>query len=138
MSKKPLFIITLISFILLLTACQTTANTAERGPRRVSYGRLLAENQVNIERISPGISEQDVMKIMGMDSSRVKRTYITNPFKRDFFTVGNNQYEILYYLTRPYPKFTAIRVSQATPVVIKNGRVVGIGASALDRIRNEE
>jgi len=76
------------------------------------------------------------MKIMGSSQAQVKSTFITNPFKQDFFSVEKTDYEILYYLTRRYPAFTAIKASQATPIVLKNGNVVGLGDEAVRKAKH--
>lgn len=122
--------------LLLLTACQTTADGTDDGVKRISYATLLSENQLNILKISPGQTKQQVMDIMGSNQAQVKSTFITNPFKQDFFSVDKVDYEILYYLTRRYPAYTAIKESQATPIVLKNGKVVGLGIEAVQKAKH--
>ena len=120
-----------LSFLLVLSAHAT-----DDGVRKLSYGELLAENQVNILKISPGMTKQQVNEIMGTSQAKVKSNlYVTNPYKHDFFTIEKDNYEVLYYLTRKYPAFTNIKLSQATAVVIKNNQVVGLGAEALNRVK---
>ena len=116
---------------LLLTACQTTGGGSDHAARKISYAALLSENQLNVLKVSPGQTKQQVMDIMGSSQAKVKSTFITNPFKQDFFSVEKDDYEILYYLTRRYPAYTAIKESQATPIVLKNGKVVGLGLEAV-------
>ncbi len=122
--------------LLLLTACQTTADDTDGGVKRISYATLLSENQINILKISPGQTKQQVIEIMGSSQAQVKSTFITNPLKQDFFSVDKVDYEILYYLTRRYPAFTPIKASQATPIVLKNGKVVGLGVEAVQKARS--
>ncbi len=117
---RPLIIIA--GLLLVLSGCST-------------YGTLLEENQSNILKISPGLTKKEVVEIMGTREATIKSTHVSNPYKRDFFSLDNDEYEILYYLTRRYPSFTAVKESQATPIVIKNGKVVGIGAEALKRVK---
>jgi len=136
MQRKNLFAL-LISVVplLLLTACQTIGDGSDDGVRRISYATLLSENQLNILKISLGQTKQQVMDIMGSSQAQVKSTFITNPFKQDFFSVDKVDYEILYYLTRRYPAYTAIKESQATPIVLKNGKVVGLGIEAVQKAK---
>ena len=121
----------LLSFFLVLAA-----QASEDGIKKLSYAELLAENQLNILKISPGMTKQQVNEIMGTSQAKVKSNlFVTNPYKHDFFTIEKDSYEVLYYLTRKYPAFTNIKLSQATAVVIKNNQVVGLGAEALNRVK---
>ncbi len=122
MTKNQLLLVTSIFFFLFLSACST-------------YGTLIEENQNNIRKISPGLTKNEVVEIMGSRQAKVKSTYVSNPYKRDFFSLDNDEYEILYYLTRRYPPYTAVKVSQATPIVIKNGKVIGLGVEALKMVK---
>lgn len=124
--------IVVLSALLGLAACAT-----EDGIRRISYDSLLTENQVNILKLSPGLTRQQVIDTMGTSQARVKSNlYVTNPYKNDFFTIDKDSYEVIYYLTQRYHAFTNIRESQATPVVFKNGLVVGLGIDALSRAKS--
>lgn len=96
-----------------------------------TYHTLLEENQANIQKISIGQTKEQVVQIMGTKEGDIKSTHVTNPYSREIFTKGTDQYEILYYLTRKYPAFTPVKRSQATPIVIKNGKVVGVGNEAV-------
>lgn len=128
---KQITTVVVLGAFLGLAACAT-----EGGLRQISYETLLAENQVNILKLSPGLSKQQVIDTMGTSQARVKNNlYVTNPYKNDFFTIDKDSYEIIYYLTQRYPAFTKIKESQATPVVFKNGQVVGLGFDALKRAR---
>lgn len=131
--SAPIGLLHIFAFIFLL-ACVSA--TAEEEAKRISYGKLLADNQTNILRISPGLSKEQLLEIMGESRSKVKSTPITNPYKRDVFAKDKDEYEVLFYLTRRYPPYTAVRESQATPIVIKNGKVVGVGVEALKQLRD--
>lgn len=119
--NKLLFVISACSF-LFLSGCST-------------YGTLIEENQSNILKISPGLTKKEVVEIMGTREATVRSTHVSNPYKRDFFNMDNDQYEVLYYLTRRYSPYTAVKESQATPIVIKNGVVIGLGIEALNRVK---
>lgn len=99
-----------------------------------TYETLLAENQVNIQKISIGQTKEQVVQIMGTKEGDIKSTHVTNPYSREIFTRGSDQYEILYYLTRKYPAFTPVKRSQATPIVLKNSKVTGIGNEAVKEL----
>ena len=98
------------------------------------YETWLAENQDNLQKISPGLTRNEVVEIMGTREARLKNMPVSNPYKSDVFTLNNEDYEILYYLIRK-PSFSAIRESQATPVVIKNGIVIGVGNEAVKKAK---
>jgi hypothetical protein len=49
-------------------------------------------------------------------------------------TRGPDNFEILFYMTEKYPPFTRIRDSQATPVVLKNGKVIGWGWDTVNSV----
>jgi hypothetical protein len=128
---KRIATVLVMSSLLALAACATND-----GIRRISYDTLLTENQVNILKVSPGLTKQQVLDTMGTSRAKVKSDlYVTNPYKNDFFTIDKDNYEVIYYLTQRYHAFSKIKESQATPVVIKNGQVVGLGFDALSRAR---
>ena len=72
---------------------------------------------------------------MGSFSAETRDALVPNPYTIEPFTVGKSQYETLYYLTHKYPAFTPIKISQATPVVLKDGRVIGWGLGTLQEAR---
>lgn len=122
MAKNKLLLVISTCSFLFLSGCST-------------YGTLIEENQNNILKISPGLNKKEVVEIMGTREATVKSTHVSNPYKRDLFSLENDEYEVLYYLTRRYPSFTAVKESQATPVIIKNGKVIGLGIEALNRVK---
>ena len=99
------------------------------------YKDLLKQNNANISRLSVGMTKDAVASVMTMCTTKVHETEYSNPFRADAVQKGQDAYEVLYYLTRGHPPFTPIRESQATPVVLKNGLVVGWGQAALQSIR---
>lgn len=121
MANKSLFLFISVCGILFLSGSSV-------------YETWLAENQDNIQKISPGLTRNEVVGIMGTKESMLKNTPVSNPYKSDVFTLKDDNYEILYYLIRK-PAFTAIRESQATPVVIKNGIVTGVGNEAAKKAK---
>jgi len=101
------------------------------------YRTLLRENEANLTRVALGMAKADVVQLMTDCETSVKGKPFNNPFQVDTWQKGSDVYEVLYYLTRHYQKFTPVRLSQTTPVVLRNGQVVGVGRAALDDIRNE-
>ena len=95
------------------------------------YDEFLAQNNANIRRLSIGMTKDQVVALMKSTTTEVGDGPLYNPYRTESFQRDANIYEILYYLTRSHPPFTSIRDWQATPVVLKNGIVVGWGQSAL-------
>lgn len=111
---------------------------ADNGTEIVSYGTLLSRNLSNLNKLSVGMTKSQVMEIMGTFSARTRDSMVPNPYRIEPFSVGNTQYEVLYYLTKRYPPFTPIKESQTTPVVLKNGRVIGSSRGMLHRAKAGE
>jgi len=99
------------------------------------YADILKNNMVNIQHLTLGMTKAQVQQTMTDCVTRVHSTYYTNPFRSDMVQKGGDSYEVMYYLTKDHPPFTPIRESQATPVVLKNGAVVGWGPSAVQGIK---
>jgi hypothetical protein len=77
------------------------------------------------------MTKPQVMQIMGNFAAKTGDSLVPNPYKTEPFIVGKTQYEALYYMTRKYPPFTSIKLSQATPVVLREGQVIGWSVDAL-------
>lgn len=138
MVKNKLAFIFFLQGFIFMSACALAADESKNsvpGEKSVSYGTLLSQNQANILKLSLGLTKEQVVEIMGSNRSNVKSTSITNPFKKEFFTIGKDEYEVLHYLTRRYPAYTAVKESQATPVILKNGKVIGLGTEALKQTK---
>jgi len=97
----------------------------------VPYKTFLAYNQANISRLQLGMTRAQVVDLMKSYTSKVGSGPLSNPYRSNMFVRNQDSYEVMYYLTQPYRSFTPIRDSQATPVVLTNGVVVGWGQSAL-------
>lgn len=101
----------------------------------VSYRTLLSRNLTNLNKLSIGMTKQQVMDLMGTFQSKTANSVVPNPYMSEPILVSGKTYEVLWYLTRKYPPFTPIKKSQATPVVFKDGKVIGWGDSFLDSIK---
>jgi hypothetical protein len=112
--------------------------TTEDGRPIVPYKTLLSRNIVNMNKISIGMTKSEVMAVMGDFISETPNSLVPNPYMTEPFSILKTQYEVLYYLTQPYIPFTAIKLSQATPVILKNGHVVGWGDDSLAKAKKGE
>ena len=97
----------------------------------VPYKKFIAANSANMSKLTVGMTKAQVIGVMGDNSSKVPDGVLTNPYKVEALQNGADTYEVLYFLTRVHPPFTPILDNQATPVVLKDGVVVGWGRAAL-------
>jgi outer membrane protein assembly factor BamE (lipoprotein component of BamABCDE complex) len=117
-----------LGIALLFVSCSVFAAEGER----VSLGDLAASNQSKLIRLSIGMTKDDVLALMGTNTSKTHDGVVNNPWTSESFTdKGGVQTEVWYYVTRKNQPFTPVRRSLTTPVVFKNGKVVGWGNDAL-------
>lgn len=101
----------------------------------VSYRTLLSRNLTNLNKLSIGMTKQQVMDLMGTFQSKTANSVVPNPYMSEPILVSGKTHEVLWYLTRKYPPFTPIKKSQATPIVLKDGKVIGWGDSFLASVK---
>lgn len=120
--------ILIVIFPILFMGCQSQGGTKNSGlPELVEYGEMLARNRSNLIKLSLGMDKSQVLKTMGTFDGDTNNGRVPNPAKSEMIIRDNDKFEILLYMTEKYPPFTAIRDSQATPVVLKNNQVIGWG-----------
>ena len=86
---------------------------------------------MNVDKVSIGMSEAQVKSIMGSDTTKVRNGPLDNPWKIE--RLGSST--VYHYLTSKNPPFTPILEHQATPVLFKDGKVVGIGRAYIKQFR---
>lgn len=128
-----------VKMAVMLTTVMSIVSTydirADDRVETVSFKTLISRNLVNLNKLSIGMTKTEVLELMGSFAAETKDSLVPNPYKVEPFSLEKDQYEVLYYLTKKYPPFTPIKLSQATPVVLKNGRVVGWGTGALQKVK---
>ena len=93
---------------------------------------LAGENQSNLVRLNVGMSKADVLKIMGQKTADTRDGPVANPFKVEMFRGRDgSQYEILHYVTQRNRRGHAVTVANATPIVLKDGVLLGWGSQTL-------
>jgi hypothetical protein len=115
--------------VLILFIAVSTVSCA--GTEIVSYKALLSRNLTNLNKLSIGMTKSQVLEIMGNFAAETRNSLVPNPYKTEPFIVGKTQYEALYYMTQKYPSFTSIKLSQATPVILKEGQLIGWSVETL-------
>ena len=101
----------------------------------VTYRQMLKSNAASVSKIQLGMTKEEVQKTMGTFSAKLHDEVIPNPWRVDEFVRDGETYEVLYYLVVEHPPFAPLLYYQATPIVLKNGVVVGIGSAALSTLR---
>jgi len=119
-----------------------------------SAGGFREENRTNIARLTPGMSREQVMSIMGSqslprplgtegsgqarterDSMGVAQVQITgsnapslyNPMRTGTYEVGEHTWEVLFYYARLVEDDGVVSDDELEPVVLKDGFLAGLG-----------
>ena len=98
------------------------------------YNNMLSHNNEAITHLSLGMTKTQVTDLMKDYKSIVVDGELYNPYRSEASQRGSDTYEVLYYLTSKHPPFTPIQDSQATPIVLKNGVVIGWGKVSLQSV----
>jgi len=114
---------------ILLTGCANKGGHLE-------LEDLASANQSHLSQISIGMSKNDVFLRMGNSTSETHDGIVNNPWTvESFMDKDGSQCEILYYVTHKNQPFTPVRKSLTTAVVLKDGKVVGLGENALQQFK---
>jgi len=120
-----------LSFALVALSLAAAVAIAADEPKQVSYPEMITRNGDNIVNITSGMTKNEVLKVMGNIQSKVKNGPISNPWKTEFY----DDLEILHYITSRHPPFMPIMKNQTTPIILKAGKVVGVGRAALNEAK---
>ena len=114
------------------------------------------QNASNLGKLEPGMSRDQVVRVMGTGTETViediyhehrlvdrKPLIVRNPYRSEIREAGGDRWEILYYYAMPngmgmgywdtqYPEGN-VPDWFLTPVVLRNGILVGWGREALER-----
>ncbi len=120
---------------ILLALIATTA-AMPAAPCTIGYHDLIEQNRDGLGRLKIGMTREEVVVLMGDCGIRIRATTYSNPYRTAVLKKGEDSYEVLYYLIQRHQKFTSIRDTNAVPIVLKDGRVVGWGDSAIRDIRD--
>lgn len=101
----------------------------------LKLGTLVAHNRSGLEKLSVGMSKDEVVKIMGTDNAETRDGLVPNPWTTE--TVkgrDGGQYEVLYYLTRKNPPMMKLAKYLTTPVIFRGGKLVGWTFETLEKL----
>jgi len=91
--------------------------------------KIRAKNTANLNKLSAGMTKQEVLQIMGTDSCvAVDRTgkivaVINNPYKTELLREKGKTFEVLYYYTDLKKLDGAITDNELTPLFFNNGKL---------------
>ena len=97
------------------------------GSETVDYGEMLTRNRIDLMKLSLGMDRAQVLSTMGSFQAETHDGIVPNPSKSEMKTKGEDSYETFFYMTSNPPPFIGLRDSEATPVILKNGKLAGWG-----------
>lgn len=98
------------AWLVLLAGCVTTAT-------------VRADNRMRLNALSPGMSRDTVLAVMGESADRE----ITNPYRTESYEAQGRRFTVLYYYTDLKKRDDAITDDELTPLVLVDGRLDGWG-----------
>ena len=117
-----------LGILLLVTLCSFATYAKDD----VSLKELVASNQSKLIKLSLGMTKNEVIELMGTITATTHDGVVNNPWiAESFMDKDGTPYEVLFYVTKKNQPFTPIRKALTTPVVLKDGKVIGWGESAL-------
>ncbi len=113
-----------------------------------SVSVLEEKSLTNIDRVHIGMTSEEVANLMGdqlkigyketePNSGMIEDITITNPYKTENLKVKNKDYQIVYYYTMVKHADNMITNDELTPVIFKDGQVVGKGENFLLKLRRQ-
>ncbi len=95
---------------------------------------LRDRNKHNIALLSVGMTRQQVDQIMGTDTAggtlgTLHRAQVSNPYRAE--TVTGADRTVLFYYTDLRQRDDRVSDDELTPVLLQDGKVVGLGHAAL-------
>ena len=93
-----------------------------------------AENRSKISQLSIGMTKQEVLVFMGTEPFIFPLAIINtiqNPYRIEMMKSGENTYEIIYYFSDVKGRIRGVDEDELTPIILKNGKVVGWGHTFL-------
>ena len=97
-----------------------------------SHGSLRDENRANLMRLEIGMSKEQLLITMGDKTATAIDGKVSNPYKREIIQAKDGtSYDVIYYYTEFYVPGATID-SCLTPIVLKDGKILGWGWSFLE------
>ena len=135
--KKYYSFVFLGFFVFLMGGCSSAEAPKEKiesKPLFIPYKTFLVNNRSNIQKIKLGMKRSEVINLMGTMGSKVGSGPLSTPTYKESYKYGADDFEVLFYLTQKYPTFRPIKKNQATPIILQNGFVTGVGWNKYARL----
>jgi len=99
-----------------------------------------------LSQLEIGMDKEKVLKTMGREEKGIvtwipilfpliwvpfPSYHINNPYKTEFLTVNDKQYDVIYYYTDVRKADGAITDDELTPLIFEDGKLIGWGWSFL-------
>src|SRR5690348_2701421 len=105
--------------------------------------QLRAANKENLAKVRPGMTRLEVTSLMGEAQAggglpevvfgRVRYLRAKNPMREETVKRADGDYLVLFYYTDLKERDDKITDDELTPVVFRDGKVVGVGTPYLGR-----
>lgn len=97
--------------------------------------QVRADNREKLNGLSAGMSKQEVLNIMGTETTQAQGSVITNPYRTEMHRSSEHVFEILFYYTDIQKKDGAITDNELTPLVVIDGKLDGWGWSHWENVK---
>lgn len=95
-----------------------------------TLSKIRATNRERLNKISIGMTKQEVLDIMGTKTITARSSeVINNPYKTETLRSEDKVFEVLYYYTEIKRSDGAITDDELTPLVFDEGKLIGWGWS---------
>ena len=92
---------------------------------------LIHSNQLNLQKLKIGMTKAEAVETMGTQSAETTRGVYANPVRTETFTdKAGMPIEVLHYIAHVSRGYR-----ETTPLVFKNGTLIGWGPEALRQAR---
>ena len=97
--------------------------------------QVRADNREKLNGLSAGMSKQEVLNIMGTETTQAQSSVITNPYRTEMHRSSEHVFEILFYYTDIQKKDGAITDNELAPLVVIDGKLDGWGWSHWENVK---
>ncbi len=101
----------------------------------LSMYEAIKPNKANLMKLKVDMPEGQVMKIMGDNPISSKSMSIDNPYRVESLNMASGSYRIVYYVIQVVVDDDIISDEELTPIVFKDGKLVGWGWNFMENIR---
>lgn len=106
-----------------------------------SFSKITAENRTRLNRLSVGMTKEQVLQIMGTETIETGSSpaVVTNPHRSETLKSESGKLiEVLFYYTDVKAQDGVITDDELTPIVIEDRKLVGWGNSFYTNVKKIE